>query len=179
MFILRQLGLVFGLLVGVIASQLPEFAQQYRQRLGGAIDELQRIVADFDKDARTFNMSRSQGLDRLAGDKDPFVGQRGKRMAAVNTRLTRLQQQRAAFANTGAVARLAIMADKFDADIASRAYENFEPAVPVTTEGILVAVTGFLAGLGLWKLLGWPFARLRNRKHQRRNQHRIEPRVNI
>ena len=33
------------------ASQLPEFAQQYRQRLGGALEELRQVVADFDADA--------------------------------------------------------------------------------------------------------------------------------
>ena len=43
--ILRRLAFAVSLLLGALASQLPEFAQQYRQRLGGAIDELQRIVA--------------------------------------------------------------------------------------------------------------------------------------
>ena len=38
----------FGVLGGFLASQGPEFSQQYRQRLGGAIDELNRVVARFD-----------------------------------------------------------------------------------------------------------------------------------
>ena len=50
--IARTVGLAFGLLGGLVASQAPEFGQQYRQRLGGAIDELNRVVARFDEDAR-------------------------------------------------------------------------------------------------------------------------------
>ena len=32
---------------GTLTSQLPEFAQQYRQRLGGAIDALEQVMTDF------------------------------------------------------------------------------------------------------------------------------------
>ena len=52
---MRALGrLIVGLAAAggaLTASQLPEFTQQYRQRLGGAVDELLRVVADFDADA--------------------------------------------------------------------------------------------------------------------------------
>ena len=38
----HPVAFVIGLLLGFVLSQTPEFAQQYRQRLGGAVDELQR-----------------------------------------------------------------------------------------------------------------------------------------
>ena len=41
----RRLAAGVALLVAALASQLPEFTQQYSQRLGGAIDEL---AEDFD-----------------------------------------------------------------------------------------------------------------------------------
>ncbi len=172
MFLLRWLGLLFGLLAGIVTSQLPEFAQQYRQRLGGAIDELQRIVNDFDRDARTSQMTRAQGLDRLAGNLDPFVSQRGKRMRETEVRLARLKQQNEALAASGPVARIVTMAEGFDSDIASRAYAKFEPAVPVTSEGLLAGLTGFLAGLGIWKLVGWPFGKIHQRFTRRRQYRR-------
>jgi hypothetical protein len=43
--LLVAISLVFAALFG----QAPEFAQQYAQRLGGAIDELDRIERHFDK----------------------------------------------------------------------------------------------------------------------------------
>ena len=47
----RRLAVAIGLLFALIGAQGPEFSQQYRQRLGGALDELSRIVAEFDADA--------------------------------------------------------------------------------------------------------------------------------
>ena len=46
----------------VAFSQLPEFAQQYAQRLGGAISELKVIVADFDRDAANSQLSREDAI---------------------------------------------------------------------------------------------------------------------
>ena len=52
MALLRNtMTMAFGLAGALTLSQAPEFAQQYRQRLGGALDELRRVVADFDADA--------------------------------------------------------------------------------------------------------------------------------
>ena len=47
------------------ASQMPEFAQQYRQRLGGAVEELRVVVEDFDRDAQNSQMTRRQAIDSL------------------------------------------------------------------------------------------------------------------
>ncbi|MEM9851772.1 MAG: DUF2937 family protein, partial [Pseudomonadota bacterium] len=38
-------------------SQFPEFSQQYVQRLGGAVDELRRVAADFDASARAAGLT--------------------------------------------------------------------------------------------------------------------------
>jgi Protein of unknown function (DUF2937) len=44
---------VFGiaLLSALLFSQAPEFTQQYFQRLGGVVDELDSIVRHFDEDS--------------------------------------------------------------------------------------------------------------------------------
>jgi Protein of unknown function (DUF2937) len=41
----------------LIGSQGPEFAQQCRQRLGGALEELNRIVSEFDAEVRGQNLT--------------------------------------------------------------------------------------------------------------------------
>ena len=43
--------MIGGLALGVVLSQFPEYAQQYTQRLGGAVDELRIITEDFDRAA--------------------------------------------------------------------------------------------------------------------------------
>ena len=61
-----------GALAGLaLFSQAPEFAQQYRQRIGGAVDELRIVVADFDRDAATSQMTRDEALDELTGSGEP------------------------------------------------------------------------------------------------------------
>ena len=159
--IIRTLALCAGLAAGVAASQLPEYAQQYRQRLGGAIDEIARIMADFDADAARIGLSREQGIDRLAGNSDPFVIDRAARLREDSARLAQLQRQFATLQGAGPFARVAIMASDLDTSIAQRAWGNFEPAVPVTIEGAALGGAGFLGGYGMVRFIFWPVGRRR------------------
>ena len=78
--ILRRLVFALSLVVGAIASQAPEFAQQYRQRLGGAIDELRAIIVQFDHDAKAENLTRDEALTRLHANADPLASKRAVAM---------------------------------------------------------------------------------------------------
>jgi hypothetical protein len=57
-WLLVSISVVLAILLG----QVPEFAQQYAQRLGGAIDELDRTVRHFDEDPRRSGYDRSGAL---------------------------------------------------------------------------------------------------------------------
>lgn len=159
--IVRTLALAAGVAGAVAASQLPEFAQQYRQRLGGAIDELARIMADFDADAARLGMTREQGISRLSSNSDPFVTDRGARLREDSARLARLQSQFAYLQTSGPFARVAIMATDLDTTIAQRAWASFEPAVPMTIEGAALGGAGFLGGYGFMQFILWPVGRRR------------------
>lgn len=166
--ILRQAALLFGLLLGFMTSQLPEFAQQYRQRLGGAVDELNRVLDEFDADAARLRMSREQGMDRLARSSDAFVSQRADRLREDSARAARLERQLADFRAAGPIGRLGVMARDFDVQVASRAWGSYEPAVPVTVEGALIAIAGFFTGWGFLRTTGWAVARRRRRNQKAR-----------
>ena len=60
--IARTIALVVALTLGFALSQAPEIAQQYRQRLGGAVDELRRIVLRFDEDSARSGFDRAGAL---------------------------------------------------------------------------------------------------------------------
>ena len=47
----RMIAGIGGLALAIVLSQFPEYAQQYTQRLGGAVDELRVITEDFDRAA--------------------------------------------------------------------------------------------------------------------------------
>ena len=68
--------MAIALIAGLIGSQGPEFAHQYRQRIGGALDELRRIVAEFDAEAASEGLTPSEGVRRLEADSDPLARRR-------------------------------------------------------------------------------------------------------
>jgi hypothetical protein len=154
------MGLAFGLIGGIVASQGPEFAQQYRQRLGGGIDELRRVVNRFDADAQAVGQSREGAIERLRADQAELVRRRGDAMRAETERLERLERQRESFNAAGPFGRLAVLARDADTDLAYAAYRDFEPAMPVTNEGLVAALAGFVAGWGSARLIGIPLRRL-------------------
>jgi hypothetical protein len=157
----RRIALLIGLVFAAVASQLPEFAQQYRQRLGGALDELNAQVARFDADASQSGITRDEGVIRLQKSDDRFVQERGEQARDTITRRDRLQRQSAGFANAGPVTRLIILAGDFDPTVARGAYQAFEPGVPVTSEGIIAGIVGFVLGGGLVHLIARPLRRRR------------------
>lgn len=159
----RRIALGFGLVCGVIASQGPEYAQQYRQRLGGAIDELTRIVQEFDADSARAGMTRAEGVKRLEDSPDEFVRGRGVQMTKVSARLDRLGAQQQAFAQAGPYWRLGALARDFDAEVAQRAWSVFEPAVPVTSESFVIGGAGVFVGYLLARIVSWPLRARRRR----------------
>jgi len=149
---LRYLAFVVALATGVFTSQLPEFAQQYRQRLGGAIDELNRMLADFDADAARLNLTREQAIARMKTNTDDLVRWQGQRIQESRARVVQLEQQLKDFASAGSLVRIGVLLRDFDPDVARRATHSYEPGVPVTGEGAVTTVFG--------AIVGWIFARL-------------------
>jgi hypothetical protein len=160
--IIRTAALGFALLCGVAASQIPEFVQQYRQRLGGALDELTAIVRQFDVDAAGVGMDRPKAIATLNDNPDPLARGRGRAMQDAVQRRERLADQDRKFRTDGPLARLVAFAEDFDPQLASRTWADFEPAVPTTPEGLVCAGAGALGGYGFLRLIVAPF-RLRRR----------------
>ena len=163
MLVLRRIALGFALFCGLIASQLPEFAQQYRQRLGGAIDELTAIVDQFAAEAASQGMDASKAIAQLEANNDSLARDRGRAMTQTIERRDRLAAQKARFESAGPGARLLAFFEYVDPKIVGRAWTDFEPAAPTTGEGLATAGVGAAAGYGLARLLGTPF-RTRRRK---------------
>ena len=155
----RTVGLGAGILCALAASQAPEFAQQYRQRLGGAIDELRTVVERFDADAAAEKLDRQTALRRLSANPDPLAQRRAADASLNAARLSDLERQRAAMQEAGSFGRIVSMVSEADPDVIHGTTATFEPAVPTTLEGAVAAGGGFLAGYGLIRLLARPFRR--------------------
>jgi len=161
----RTLSLAIGLLCAVAAAQLPELAQQYRQRLGGAVDEVRVIVERFDTDASNNQLSREQALSRLAESSDDVVRRRGEDALLNIERLGILQEQQTIINTSSATPTLYLLTNADDG-LLSATLADFQPAVPSTTEGLLYGGLGFLIGWSLVQLVSWPYRRWREHRQR-------------
>lgn len=173
--VLRTFALALGLLLGVAASQWPEFAQQYRQRLGGALDEMRAVVARFEGEARAQGLEPEAAAERLRANADPLAADRGRAAAADMSRARHLERQYAAMTTAPPFTRLASFARDAEPAMAAATFRDFEPAVPVTSEGLVLGGLGFLTGYLGPRLLGVLFRRRRRRTRGPRIEPAVEP----
>jgi hypothetical protein len=164
----RFIAFVLAVVAGVAASQAPEFAQQYRQRLGGAVDELTRVIQNFNADAETSGANQAAALALMAKNTEPLVRQQAVSMAQTIIRYQRLTDQQAAFANSPPFARLAVFMREFDQPLVQSTLQSYEPAVPTTVEGIAFAGGAFVIVYALLRFLTLFFGPFR---HRRRHHH--------
>jgi len=156
--------LIFALICGVTTSQFPEFEQQYRQRLSGAINELSKIVVRFDADAVQFGLSRDDALQRYVASTDSFLNLRGKSMSEIIRRFEYLSEHQEKLDSAGEFGRVWIFAKEGDKELTRDTAEIFEPAMPVTVEGFMFAAGGVSLGWILLSLLLLPFRRSRRER---------------
>jgi hypothetical protein len=164
--LLRRLALAIGLVCGLLGTQGPEFAQQYRQRLAGAVDELSRVVGTFDEYAGRQNLTPDEAMRRLGENGDPLVRERGQAIAKDKVRLARLQDALAAYAETAPIRRLVDFLGSFDAAVGRRAWSDYQPAVPTTVESLVLGLVGLALGWAGAHLVAWPARRYLARRRE-------------
>ena len=161
MFI-RTIVLVAGLSGALGAAQFPAFSQQYMQRLGGAVDALAVVVANFDASAKAVGLSRHDALAQMTGT--PFMERRRADMRESIARHEALRDDLAVLEGQGPFMR-AYYAGRFtDPEIARGALKAFEPAFPLTLATGLFAAFGFVMVGGLAAFLA-SFVRPKPRPH--------------
>lgn len=143
-----------GIAGGVLTSQAPEFTQQYRQRLGGALQELRAVVGDFDRDAEASNLSRQEALSAYSASSDNFLRDRGVSIGRTIHRYETLLRQQARFENWPEPTRPLALVGEVDTQLMRGAWKDYKPAVPVNLTGAIWAAVGLLLGMLLARLTG-------------------------
>lgn len=143
-----------GLLRWVVAaafaaclSQFPAFSDQYVQRLGGQVDALTRVVAEFDSSARQAGLGRDQALADLSGSAFREAHQTNMRQTFVRLDRARTDLQMLRLASP--LERMALPHRLRDTETLTATWGDFRPAMPLTAAGLWAAGIGF--GLG-WLL---------------------------
>lgn len=158
--LIRRLAVAIGIVFGLIGAQAPEFAQQYRQRLAGALDELHRMIAEFDAEFSAQSLTPAEGVERLKANPDALARERGEAIENDVARANRLQAQLDAL-RAGGLSGFAGFLANFDAATAGRAFEDFSPAVPLTATAFLIGGGAMVFGWGVTHAVAQPIRRAR------------------
>ena len=163
--ILRVLAVFGGLAFAAASSQFPEFSQQYVQRLGGAVDALGEVVADFDASAAATGHTRQTALEALQGT--DFLDRRRTDMERTITRYDKLRRDLARIEGAGPFMRAYFASSFRDSDVGRATLGAYAPAVPLNASGLIFAGLGFLLGLIcvviLWRVVVWPIRAIAKR----------------
>lgn len=141
---------VLCLLGAVAFCQLPEFIQQYLQRLGGRLDEARLQVAKFEEIARQSSLTLSQFIERTSATPDAAVAKLGGLMREAVQRVESLAAAENAIRSASAWEKPFAFFAHLDRAIASATLEVYKPAVPATVEGACYALAGMVVMLGIY-----------------------------
>ena len=157
--------LIVGLMGAAFFAQAPEFAQQYRQRLGGAVEELRRVVVQFDADAAQYGLSRGEAMRRYNNSTDGFFQTRGLSMNEVMSRYEHIDGQLSEMQSTGVLMRPLLVAKRPDDEIMRATWSEFRPAMPTTPEGGVYGLAGFFTARMAWSMILGLLGFGRRRRH--------------
>lgn len=143
----RMLTLLIAITSGVLFSQAPELSQQYRQRLGGAVDELTIRIQDFDVHANHNGLDREEALGIYARSPEEFIRSQGEAIRQTFDRYERLSSQLEELVLSSPILRPLVVARRLDTVTFSNALRDFVPAVPLSAAGAVWAGLGLVAGL--------------------------------
>lgn len=156
---------IFSVLGAITLSQIPQFIQQYLQRLAGHADEAMRIVERYMLAADRAGMEFGAYIQRFKQDPDAIIAEHGIIMQEAVERAEFLTNAVEALQSANLFSRPFVFLANLDTDIAYQALLIFQPGVPTTPEGIIYALTGILFGLLIYNAIKWPVYKLTNRNH--------------
>jgi hypothetical protein len=136
----------------VLFSQLPEFMQQYLQRLEGHLDESRLVVDRFKQAAAQSGMTLDQLVSGAGQNPDPAMGKLGGVIQGALARADELGTADAALRHASAWTRPFVFATHLDGGIARATWAIYRPAVPTTVEGVTYAALGMMLVLATYHL---------------------------
>lgn len=153
----------------VIFSQVPEFMQQYLQRLGGHLDEARRQLQQFQNAATQSGLTLDQLIGQTTANADVAVAKLGGVMTDAVTRFHTLETAQAAIHDASLWSRPFVFVQHVDPAIARATWTIFKPAVPTTLEGLVYSLAGMLVLLLVYHFgIKFPVTRAFARRAQRK-----------
>lgn len=152
-----------------LSSQLPEFIQQYLQRLGGSLDEARRQLAQFQEIASKSGLTLSQLIAKSRDAGEATVVRFGQLIQDTEARVNTLAAAESAIRDASIFSRPFVFVRHADFEIARATLGIFKPAMPTTVEGLMYAVLGMLVIMAVYHgAVKYPVRRALRRRAARR-----------
>jgi hypothetical protein len=155
------MGIIRGILDRIIllaaillAACIPSYIVQYRQRLGGRLDQVHADLAPFQAIAdRNFGGSLPKLIEHHIASPDSTFHQEGVAIQSMVDAVARLQDALQAL-NTDLVHQCLYLASHSDYDLARSTWDVYQPGFTLTLQGAVFAaalgLTVWLLFLGIW-----------------------------
>jgi hypothetical protein len=134
----------------VLFSQIPEFMQQYLQRLGGHLDEARRQLDQLRDVAAQSGVTLEALIANTSANPNPAVARLGEVIRDTAGRVDTLAAASQALQGASAFTKPFVLLAHFDPEIARATWSIFRPAVPTTVEGLVYALAGMVVLLAVY-----------------------------
>lgn len=134
------------LLFAILLSQFPAFENSYEQRLSGHVDELRYHIDSMKETARLSGKTLDEFVAKFQASQDPDFHRQGVLMAAMQTRLIRLESALVNLDSSTLLSRPFLFMIYFDKAIAKSTFKKYHFSLPLSFEGVCWAVIGAFIG---------------------------------
>jgi hypothetical protein len=135
-----------------VCSQIPEFMQQYIQRLSGHVEELHRLLNQLREAATHSNKSLEQYIEKFTSSSDPDFTHQGEFMQGILARWEELHHALLDITHSSIWVRPLAFLKEFQYDIAHSTFASFEPGISLSLEGLCYAAGGILIGWAFYQI---------------------------
>ena len=165
----------------LLAACIPSFIVQYRQRLGGRLEQVRADLAPFQAIAdHNFGGSLSKLIDYHLASHDATFHQEGTAVQAMVDAATRLSAALQAL-NTDVVHQCLYLVRNPDYGLLQSTWGAYQPGFTLTLQSalfaLLLGIIVWLLFLGLWHGTAGALRLRRHGARRRAERRRIEPRV--
>jgi hypothetical protein len=136
-----------------ICSQIPEFMQQYIQRLSGHVDELHRLLNQMRQVAAYSNKNLEQYIDKFISSSDSDYVHQGEFIQGMLSRWEDLHHALFHITNSSMWVRPYAFLREFQYDIAHSTFVSFQPGISLSAEGLCYAGGGILIGWAFYQIV--------------------------
>lgn len=161
---------IFSVGGAAVLSQLPQFMQQYSQRLSGHLSELERQMNLMQNAAEASGFSLHEYIQKfIHSNSEPVFNKQGEIMQQMVDRFQDLSVALTSLQEASLYHRPIVFITHLNGDIARDTWNAFQPGIPTNIEGLAYAFIGMLLGIiafyTIKKLISSCFNKLRSKKN--------------